>query len=276
MIEDLDSLSLKAFVETVKEKHGYDFSNYATSSLKRRILRILNTFNYNSLEELTKKVAADSNYFKEILAEITVNVTELFRDPSLWRELRDKIFPSIFTANQDIKIWHAGCSSGEEVYSICILLHEIGCLDRVKIVATDIDHVIIEKARSGKFLYKNMEDVGDKNYIRYEGKKKLSDYYTTNGIYVQMDKNLLRNVVFKEHNLVENESPGKFDMIFCRNVMIYFNQFLQNEVLNMFHRSLFSYGYLTIGSKESIIWCDVINKFITISREEKIYNKISE
>ena len=276
MVEDIEITSLKEFIRIVKDQYHYDFSNYATSSLKRRLVRIMNMFQYKDFNDLLSKITKEPEFFKQILTEITVNVTELFRDPSMWRELRDKIFPSIFTVNNEIKIWHAGCSSGEEVYSICILLSELGLLDKVKILATDIDFLIIEKAKSGRFLMKTIEDVGDKNYIRYEGKRKMSDYYTIDGAYVQMDKKLLRNVIFKEHDLVKSGSPGKFDMIFCRNVMIYFNQVLQNDVLKMFHESLFSYGYLTIGSKESIIWCDVVNKFITVSREEKIFKKISE
>jgi chemotaxis protein methyltransferase CheR len=274
-MQEIEIAELKKITELVKEKYRYDFSNYAMSSFKRRIQRILELYKFPNTEFLIKKLTDDSVFFRDFLSEITVNVTEMFRDPSFWRVLRDSIFPNIMLNNNNISIWHAGCSSGEEVLSMTILLKEMDILDKVKIIATDIDTDILNKAKSGVYPIKNME-LNRKNYIRFEGKSSLEDYYKEENGKAILDKSLLENVSFREHNLVNNAPFSKFDLILCRNVMIYFNQQLQNNVLKMFHESLFKYGYLIVGNKESLIWCDVANKFIVVNNEEKIYKKVRD
>lgn len=276
MTEDIEITEIRRLATAIQEKYNYDFSNYAISSFRRRIARVLDLYKYENTDRLLQAICDDPKLFKDFLTEITVNVTEMFRDPSLWRELRDKILPNLFSVHNEIKIWHAGCSSGEEVFTLAIVLKEMGLLHRVKTWATDIDHAILSKAKEGKYVMKNMTEVNEKNYIRYGGLTKLSDYYKVdNGIGV-MDKALVEHVTFREHDLVKGMPFSKFDLIFCRNVLIYFNQNLQNDVLKLFHESLFNYGYLIIGSKESIIWCDVANKFITVNSEEKVYKKVKE
>jgi chemotaxis protein methyltransferase CheR len=151
----------------------------------------------------------------------------------------------------------------------------MGILEKAKIIATDLDKVILDRAKKGEYLIKNME-LNEKNYIRFQGVSKLSDYYSEVNGKAIMKKNLVQNVSFREHNLVQGQVFNKFDLIFCRNVMIYFNQSLQNNVLKILHESLFKYGYLMIGSKESLIWCDIASKFIVVNNEEKIYKKIKE
>ena len=158
---------------------------------------------------------------------------------------------------------------------MAILIKEMGIHDRVNLYATDIDHVIIEKARQGEYNIKNME-LNDKNYIRSQGTAKLDNYYEIKGGKAIMDKSLIKNVTFRKHDLVNGDIFSKVDLILCRNVMIYFNQKLQNDVLRKLHGSLFKYGYLAIGSKESLIWCEIANKFIVVNNEEKIYRKIAE
>lgn len=277
MIEDIEISELRNLCQVILEKYKYDFNNYAMSSFKRRILRILEIYKISSVTALIEKIKYDPIFFKQFLNEITVNVTEMFRDPSLWRDLRDKILPNLFSTHQTIKIWHAGCSSGEEVYSMCILLKEMGVLDKVKIYATDIDEPILAKAKEGKFTSKNMIDVNEKNYIRLGGLHKISDYYTeTTGGFVKMDQSLVQNVTYKTHDLVKSGVFNKFDLILCRNVLIYFNQQLQNEVFKMFHESLFNYSYFVIGSKETLIWSDVSSKFIVVNSEEKVFKKVKE
>ncbi len=277
MIEDIEISELRNLCQIVKEKYNYDFNNYAMSSFKRRVLRVLEIHKISSTLALIEKIKYDAAFFKVFLNEITVNVTEMFRDPSLWRDLRDKILPNLFSTHETIKIWHAGCSSGEEVYSMCILLKEMGLLHKVKIYATDIDEPILAKAKEGKYTIKNMIDVNEKNYIRLGGIQKLSDYYTeTSGGFVKMNPSLVENVVYRSHDLVKSGVFNKFDLILCRNVLIYFNQQLQNDVFKMFHESLFNYSYFIIGSKETLIWSDVASKFIIVNSEEKVFKKVKE
>lgn len=272
-MKEIDIADLKRITELVKTKYNYDFTNYAMSSFKRRILRILELHNLN-VDELIKKLYEPS-FLDDFLNEITVNVTEMFRDPPFWRVLRDDIIPAIMLNHQKIRIWHAGCSSGEEVFSMAIMLREMGILDNVSLIATDLDTNILENAKAGIYNLKNME-LNEKNYIRYQGTSSLSKYYKESNGKAVMDKTLVENVSYRKHDLVKGEVFNKFDLVLCRNVMIYFNQTLQNEVLKKFHESLFKYGYLAIGSKESLIWCDIASKFIVVNNEEKIYKKIKD
>jgi chemotaxis protein methyltransferase CheR len=273
--QDIEISDLRRITELVKEQYRYDFTNYAMSSFRRRILRIMELYKFGSADLLIKRLKDDKSFFDEFIAEITVNVTEMFRDPPFWRELRDNVIPNILLNHNTISIWHAGCSSGEEVFSMAILLKEMGILDKAKIIATDIDKVILEKAKKGHYSMKNME-LNEKNYIRFEGKNNFKDYFKEENGKAVMDKSLIQNVSFREHDLVQGVVFNKFDLILCRNVMIYFNQNLQNEVLKKHHESLFKYGYLVIGSKESLIWCEIANKFIVVNNEEKIYKKIKD
>ncbi len=274
MIQELDISDLKKVTEIIHVKHGYDFRDYAMSSFKRRVLRILELKGL-TLDSLLRKLTEQTNFIDEFMDELTVNVTEMFRDPGFWRLLREEIIPGILLNNKQFKIWHAGCSSGEEVISMNIMLHEMGIMNDVSITATDLDTVILEKARMATYTLKNME-VNEKNYIRYQGKKSIGEYYQEENGKAVFNKNLLKNVSFRKHDLVVGEAFNKFDLILCRNVMIYFNQTLQNEVLKKFHSSLFKYGYLAIGTKESLIWCEYANRFIVVNQEEKVYKKIKD
>jgi chemotaxis protein methyltransferase CheR len=220
-------------------------------------------------------LANHPNFFEEFVSEITVNVTEMFRDPTFWKVMKEQILPNLLMNHNKLSIWHAGCSSGEEVYTMAIVLREMGALERCTIVASDLDMAIIDKAKKGMISMKNME-LNTKNYERYQGDKKISDYYKEENGYAHIDKSLFNNVSFRRHDLVLGAVFSKFDIILCRNVMIYFNQSLQNEVLYKLHESLFKYGYLCIGSKESLIWCDIANKFIVVNNEEKIYKKVKD
>jgi chemotaxis protein methyltransferase CheR len=274
-MQDIDIADLKRISELIYQKYNYDFRNYAMSSFKRRVLRIMELKKLN-VEALIKKLNDTPIFINEFLDELTVNVTEMFRDPSFWRVMREEIIPAILLNHKQFKIWHAGCSSGEEVLTMCIMLKEMGILHDVTLIATDLDVNILERAKSGTYPVKNME-LNEKNYIRFQGTGgSLKDYYKEDNGYAVFNKELLMNVSFRKHDLVLGEIFNKFDLILCRNVMIYFNQTLQNEVLKKFHESLFKYGYLAIGSKESLIWCDYANRFIVVNNEEKIYKKIKD
>jgi chemotaxis protein methyltransferase CheR len=274
-MQDIDIADLKRISELIYQKYNYDFRNYAMSSFKRRVLRIMELKKLN-VDGLIKKLNETPIFINEFLDELTVNVTEMFRDPSFWRIMREEIIPAILLNHKQFKIWHAGCSSGEEVLTMCIMLKEMGILHDVSLIATDLDVNILERAKSGTYPIKNME-LNEKNYIRFQGTAtSLKEYYKEDNGYAVFNKELLNNVSFRKHDLVLGEVFNKFDLILCRNVMIYFNQTLQNEVLKKFHESLFKYGYLAIGSKESLIWCDYANRFIVVNNEEKIYKKIKD
>jgi chemotaxis protein methyltransferase CheR len=274
-MQDIDIADLKRISEFIYQKYNYDFRNYAMSSFKRRVLRIMELKKL-TVETLLKKLTDTPVFINEFLDELTVNVTEMFRDPSFWRIMREEIIPAILLNHKQFKIWHAGCSSGEEVITMCIMLKEMGILHDVTLIATDLDVSILERAKSGVYPIKNME-LNEKNYIRFQGTGlSLKDYYREENGNAVFHKELLSNVSFRKHDLVLGEVFNKFDLVLCRNVMIYFNQALQNEVLKKFHESLFKYGYLAIGSKESLIWCDYANRFIVVNNEEKIYKKIKD
>lgn len=273
-MQDIDIADLKRISELIYLKYKYDFRNYAMSSFKRRVLRIMELKKF-TVDSLIKKLNDSPLFINEFLDELTVNVTEMFRDPSFWRVMREEIIPAILLNHKQFKIWHAGCSSGEEVLSMTIMLKEMGILHDVTIIATDLDTNILERAKSGVYSLKNME-LNEKNYIRFQGMSTLRNYYREENGMAVFNKDLFINTSFRKHDLVLGDIFNKFDLILCRNVMIYFNQTLQNEVLKKFHESLFKYGYLSIGSKESLIWCDYANRFIVINNEEKIYKKIKD
>lgn len=273
-MQDIDIADLKRISELIFLKYKYDFRNYAMSSFKRRVLRIMELRKL-TIDSLLKKLNDSPNFINEFLDELTVNVTEMFRDPSFWRIMREEVIPAILLNHKQFKIWHAGCSSGEEVMSMTIMLKEMGILHDVTIIATDLDTSILERAKTGIYPVKNME-LNEKNYIRFQGTSSLHNYYKEENGMAVFNKELLINTSFRKHDLVLGDVFNKFDLILCRNVMIYFNQTLQNEVLKKFHESLFKYGYLSIGSKESLIWCDYANRFIVVNNEEKIYKKIKD
>ncbi|WP_338792593.1 protein-glutamate O-methyltransferase CheR [Bernardetia sp. Wsw4-3y2] len=272
---EIEIAELRKLTTFIKDKFDYNFKDYAMSSFRRRIKRMLDLYKLQTVDELIHILNTKEGFFEEFVSELTVNVTEMFRDPTFWRVLREHIIPNIMLNHNKISIWHAGCSSGEEIVSMSIVLDEMGILDKAKIVATDIDRSIIAKAKEGRYPLKHME-VNRKNYLRYQGKYSLEKYYTEVGSEAVINKSLLENVSYRKHDLVQGSVFSKFDLVLCRNVMIYFNQTLQNQVLHRLHESLFKYGYLVIGSKESLIWCDIAHKFIVVNNEEKIYKKIKD
>jgi len=272
-MQEIDVSDLKRISELIYERYNYDFRNYAMSSFKRRVTRILEVKKL-TVANLLNKLVDTPPFIQEFVDELTVNVTEMFRDPGFWRVIRDEVIPSILERKKTFNIWHAGCSSGEEVLTMTVLLDELGILDHVRITATDIDSAMLERGRSGVYPIKNMA-INESNYSAYCGEEgKLTKYYhCVNGSAI-FNNDLLKNVIFSRHDLVTGEVFDRFDLILCRNVMIYFNQDLQNDVLKKFHESLAPNGFLSIGSKESLIWCDYANRFTVVNNDEKIYRKM--
>ncbi len=276
MFDDIELVKLKEISNLLQEYKGYNFHEYAVSSFKRRIIRAVEFFGVGNVNVLIQKIKTDAEFCELLVREITVNTTEMFRDPSFWVTLRDTIIPEISknTTNTTIRIWHAACSSGEEVYSMAILLTELGIIDRCNIYATDLNDEVILKAINGAYPKRNFE-THDSNYIKFGGKRKLSDYYRKlNNDMIKLDPELLKNVTFKKHDLAVESAFSKFDLILCRNVLIYFNVSLQDRVVKLFEESLYTKSYLAVGAQESIAWCASSKHFKTVSAEDKVYQKL--
>ncbi len=271
-IENLSHTDLHDLISVVRESRGIDFSEYAASSLRRRFMRFMTMNNVRDIHELAWKIRYDYGYADFFIKEITVNVTEMFRDPAFWSMLRNGILPEL-VKNPVIRIWHAACSTGEEVYSMAILLKEMGVLEKARIVATDINPNVLVTAREGVYSLKHQE-LNTKNYKACGGSGNLGDYYTERGTMVAYDPALISRAEFRVHDLSREREFSKFDLLLCRNVMIYFNFKLQEKVMEIFSNSLDSGAFLGIGSKESIDWCKSARYFRAISPEEKIYKKI--
>lgn len=269
-----EEIEINLFIEMLFQKYGYDFREYSKAHMKRRIKhRIGIETEIKSISELTHKVLWDENYFKKIITDFSINVTEMFRDPSFYRIIREEVVPILKTYPY-LKVWHAGCSTGEEVYSMAILLHEEGLLKRTQIYATDFNDVVLKKAKAGIYPSENMTYY-EKNYSRSGGKKNLADYYSEAYENIIFSKDLKNKILFTNHNLVTDGVFGEMNLIICRNVLIYFERSLQNKVFKLFYDSLCHGGILGIGSKETLQFSDVYKDFSVIDQEEKIFKKRS-
>jgi chemotaxis protein methyltransferase CheR len=269
--EDITTEELEEVLEVIRLTYGYDFSNYARTSIKRRVMRCMDVAKVKSVYDLKFLLMNEKDFFEWFLQTLTVNVTEMFRDPQFYQVLSEKVLPKL-ASYPIIKIWHAGCSTGEEVFSMAILLHEAGLLDRTRIYATDINPANLEKARAGIVSLQNMRDYTS-NYIQSGGKQDFSNYYTARYENALINKELRKNIVFSQHNLVTDQVFNEFQLICCRNVLIYFNRVLQNEVFKLFYNSLSPLGYLAIGMKESLLFTDVRGELDVISATAKIYRR---
>jgi chemotaxis protein methyltransferase CheR len=209
--------------------------------------------------------------FSALLSNLTINVTEMFRDPDFYQAFREKVVPVLRT-HPFLKVWHAGCATGEEIYSMAILLKEEGLYDRCQIYATDIDKEVLEKARRGIFPASELRRFTE-NYERSGGKKKLSDYYTEKYDNIIMDPALKKNVIFADHDLATDQVFGEMQVVLCRNVLIYFNKELQKRVFRLFKDSLDIAGYLCLGSKESLRFSGCADAFDIIEEKQRIYKK---
>jgi chemotaxis protein methyltransferase CheR len=262
----------RQFLESVRFVYGYDFTEYAEASVIRRIRSFMDTNRIDSLKDLGRMVMKDESAFEHFIQEITVNVTEMFRDPLFYKSLRKNVVNRLATY-PFIKVWIAGCSTGEEVYSMAILLREEGLLERTVIYATDINQDALQKAKEGLSTISNMKNYTE-NYMKAGGKNSFSDYYKAKYNSVLWDKSLRQNIVFSVHNLAMDKSFNEFQLILCRNVLIYFNQSLQNKVIDLFYESLCPFGFLGLGNKESLLFADKQKSFEETDKKEKIFMKI--
>jgi chemotaxis protein methyltransferase CheR len=267
-----EGIEIKLLLEGLYLKYGYDFREYAGAHLKRRLQyrrRMGGMANYSAM---LHRMLHDREFFYELLLDLSINVTEMFRDPWVYRKIRDLVIPHLKTY-PFIRAWHAGCSAGQEVYSMCIVLHEEGINSkRVQIYATDFNELILDRAKKGVYPIDSVRDYTI-NYQKAGGLNSFSDYYLADDDTVIINAPLKDRVLFSAHNLATDMVFAEMNIIFCRNVLIYFNKDLQNKVVKMFYDSLCSGGFLCLGSKESLKFTDYAERFEVIAEKEKIYRK---
>ncbi len=270
--ESISDEELKSIIHLIKKVHGFDFSNYTMASLKRRISRIIELQKL-SYFDLTNHLVNDPDYFDDFLAEVTVNITEMFRDPLFFKSVRTNVIPYL-KSYQHIKVWSAGCSTGEELYSFAILFTEEDLYKRSFFYGTDVNHEVLIQAKEGIYDLQKMKQYSE-NYISYSSGSSLSNYYTAKYDAVSLSRKLKKNVLFSIHNLVSDGPFNEFQLISCRNVLIYFNAELQAKVINLFYDSLANFGFLCLGTKESIRDAALAKKFKLIDKKNNIYQKIN-
>lgn len=269
----LEDIEIQLLLEGVYQYYGYDFRNYALSSLKRRILSFIQLEGLANISALQEQLLHNRAYLERFLLGLTVNVTSMFRDPSFYKALRNQVIPFLQTY-PFIRIWHAGCSTGEEVYSMAILLQEEGLYHRCRIYATDTNEKVLQTAKSGIFSLKLMQEY-TQLYLKAGGKRSFSEYYTAAYDNAIFRTSLRENVVFAQHNLATDGSFNEFNIIICRNVLIYFNQVLQKRVHELFYNSLCNFGLLGLGRQESIRFTPYEQYYEEIAKGEKLYKKIA-
>lgn len=252
-------------------KYGYDFRQYTTNSINRRLENILARYKSRSLMPILENVLHDKNFFQSLLPQMTINTTEFFRDPVFFKNLKETVFPLLQTY-PSLKFWIAGCSTGEEIYSLAIMLQEAGLYERSTIYATDINKDCLQRAKEGIFELSGTR-VYTSNYLAAGGQKNPSHYYTADYGMAIFTPSLRENVVFSEHNLATDGVFGEMNLILCRNVMIYFERELQNRVLDLFVRSLTHRGFLGVGGKEDIRFAPAGVYFDSLGSGTHLYQK---
>jgi chemotaxis protein methyltransferase CheR len=269
--ERLDDIELHLLLEGMYQHYGYDFRGYARGSIKRRIWRRVLDEGLQTISALQERVLHDPDCMQRLLLDLSISVTSMFRDPSFYAALRQRVVPLMRTY-PFIRVWNAGCSTGEETYSVAIVLREEGLADRTRIYATDINDVVLDQARKGLFPLDKMREY-TQHYIEAGGRSSFSDYYKVYGDKVRFDPSLVDSVVFAQHNLVSDGSFNEFNLIVCRNVMIYFDRSLQDKVHDLFYESLVRFGVLALGHKESIRFTPHAQSYEELDEHEKLYRR---
>jgi chemotaxis protein methyltransferase CheR len=270
--DDLEELELQLLLEGVYRRYGFDFREYAPASLRRRVWRRVQAEGAGSISGLLERLLHEPAAMERLLLDLSITVTAMFRDPSFYVAFREKVVPQLHTY-PFTRIWVAGCSTGEEVYSLAIVLEEEGLYERTRIYATDINESVLERARDGVFPLDKMREY-TQNYIKGGGTRAFSEYYVAAYDGAQFQRSLMSNVVFAQHNLVSDRSFNEFNVIVCRNVMIYFDRTLQDHVHRLFYDSLATLGVLGLGHKESILFSPYSDRYEEIDAHEKLYRKV--
>jgi chemotaxis protein methyltransferase CheR len=267
----VEDIEIRLLLEAIYQLYGYDFRSYSPASMRRRIMHRLTMSGFSTVLEMTDRVLRDRQFFVTLLNDLTVNVTEMFRDPEFYKAFRDEVVPVLKTF-PFIKIWHAGCSTGEEIYSMAILLEEEGLYERAMLYATDIDKNVLAAAKKGIYPIHAFKQYTD-NYRRAGGRQSLSDYATARYDSVIMEQRLKRNIVFADHDLATDQVFGEMHVILCRNVLIYFDRPLQQRVFKLFGESLDMGGFLCLGTKESLRFSGNEESFDVVNRSLRIFRK---
>ncbi len=270
--DDLERIEVQLLLEAIYQHYGFDFRGYALGSLKRRLWRRAYGEKVETLSALQDKVLHDPAVMERLLLDLSINVTAMFRDPTFFQAFREKVIPHLRTY-PFLRIWNAGCSTGEETYSLAILLKEEGLYERTRIYATDINDSVLERARDGRFPLEKMREYTE-NYLRAGGGDEFSKYYTVEGEQASFTRELTDQVVFAQHNLVSDAPFNEFNVIVCRNVMIYFGKTLQDRVHDLFYDSLEQLGILALGHKESIKFSRHEEHYEALDAQEKLYRKM--
>ena len=269
---DLERIEIDLLLEGIFRHYGFDFRSYAYSSLKRRLWKRITAEGMSSVSELQDRVLHDPAMMEKLLLDLSINVSAMYRDPTFYRAFREKVVPVLRTY-PFIRIWHAGCSTGEEVYSMAILLEEEGLYERARIYATDINEVVLHTAKSGIYPADKMKEY-TQNYLRAGGQRSFSDYYVAKYDGAIFNSSLARHIVFSQHNLVTDRSFAEFHVILCRKVLIYFDRKLQDRVHALFYESLVPFGFLGLGSKESLRFSKYEACYEEIDARDKIYRRV--
>jgi len=269
---DLEQIEIELLLEGIYRHYGFDFRSYAYASIRRRLWKRVHAEELQTITALQERVLHEPQMMEQLLLDLSINVTAMFRDPDFYRALRQHVIPLLRTY-PFIRLWHAGCATGEEVYSMAILLMEEGLYERSRIYATDINEVVLKKAKDGIFPLDRMQEYTE-NYIAAGGTRAFSDYYTAKYDGALFSPALTKNVVFSQHNLVTDRSFSEFNVILCRNVLIYFDKSLQEKVLQLFYDSLPMFGILGLGSKESLRSSPQEESYEQLTRRQKIYRKV--
>lgn len=269
--EDTSELEISLLLEAVYQKYGYDFRQYSKAHIKRRVMNKMTLSGLKEVSKIQSKVLNDELFASEFLQDLSITVTEMFRDQNFYRSLRENVLPVLKTY-PFIRIWHAGCATGEEAYSMAILLQEEGLYDRTTIYATDFNQHALNRGKEGIFTNTMMKEYTT-NYQLSGGKESFSDYYTSDYDNVIMNQSLKKNIVWANHNLVTDSVFAEVHLILCRNVLIYFDRNLQNSVHRLFYDSLIKGGILCLGAKESIRYSDVFEKYTEVDSKNRIFKK---
>ncbi len=268
---EIENLEVELLVEAIFKRYGYDFRHYSRASFKRRINNFLGKTSFNKPTEIIPRLLYDKALSASLLYNLSITVTEMFRDPFVYKAIRKNVVGFLETY-PFIKVWHAGCATGEEAYSMAILLKEEGLYDRTQIYATDFNDEALEKAKRGIYPVDRIKKY-TVNYQKSGGKESFSNYYHSKYDTAIMDKELKKNIVFANHNLSTDAVVGEIHFIMCRNVLIYFNQSLQNRVLKLFFNSLADQGIMCLGTKENILFSDFQEHFKPVNTKARIYQK---
>jgi chemotaxis protein methyltransferase CheR len=266
---DIQQIEINLLLEAIYQRYGYDFRQYNQASIKRRLLHHLAKTEFQTMSDLIPAILYDQATFKSLIFDLSVTVTEMFRDPWFFLALRQKVLPFLKTF-PFINVWQAGCATGEEVYSLAILLQEEGLYDRTRIYATDFNDVALEKAKARIYPLERIKEYST-SYQKAGGQKSLADYYQARYQSTILHASLQDNITFANHNLATDGVFAEMHLILCRNVLIYFDRTLQNRVLSTFRDSLRYNGFLCLGSKETVQFSNIQEDFVEFAAKEKIY-----